>query len=256
MRLEFHQNSESELTSLQREMLQTHCHQIFTKIQALRDLQEIYSPGSIDAALLDEQRRDSDDPPPAAEYLKLWLPSELTATARVLGCKRGLDKQELRLRTAQCHDSLNELRYGLHAKSYFITWRNTNITGQVKTTRANSLIDSIGERIERAADKYRTAYNAAISLVDEDKCPPDLRPLCDCDIRPCVVHDDDEEARIMLSRAGETTGSRRKTKKPNEGSTRKELSWIWTAGVTVDRSAEDGIDGGLHECKFFLTTVS
>lgn len=87
-------------------------------------------PASVRIIRAAEDARDSETPPPLAEDIKLWMPSQLSPTDRLNGCTKGLGAMESKLREAQCSDALTSLHSRLHAKRHLINFRNGNIVGQ------------------------------------------------------------------------------------------------------------------------------
>ncbi|KAJ7247677.1 hypothetical protein B0H12DRAFT_1235229 [Mycena haematopus] len=69
--------------------------------------------------------RDPEIPPPKVEDIKLWMPSELSDTARRAACSRGLSEIEAKVGAVNSH---------------LIMWRNSNSTGQRAATRSATLI--------------------------------------------------------------------------------------------------------------------
>ncbi|KAL1712072.1 hypothetical protein EV715DRAFT_268149 [Schizophyllum commune] len=98
----------------------------FKRLAALRKLQDVYMPGAIVKIRAEEDARPADSPPPNAEDVKLWLPSELTRQEREEGCIDGLDKIEVRLHVAQATDALKKIRERMFAKQYLVNERNAN----------------------------------------------------------------------------------------------------------------------------------
>ncbi|KAJ7627924.1 hypothetical protein DFH06DRAFT_1338758 [Mycena polygramma] len=143
---------------------------LLVKIAKFRDLQKIYMPGAALVLAEAEERRDADAAPPKAEKVKLFMPSEMCADAAdpLRGCVKGLLSMEAKLRAAQCNNSLAKLRARLHAKHHFISFRNENLMGQSQTTRAQTLIGQIGERVNACVVKYRHARSALIKLEGEE----------------------------------------------------------------------------------------
>ncbi|KAJ6458086.1 hypothetical protein DFH09DRAFT_1255389 [Mycena vulgaris] len=143
----------------------------FSKLRKYRHLQDIYTPAAARAVELEEASRDADAPPIAAEKVRLFLPSELPDAQREQGCQRGIPLMEARLREAQCMDALCSLRSHLHSKRHLITFRNKNVTGQIKATKSRSLIGSVGDKANAAAKKYRQGRAALIKLRGADHAP-------------------------------------------------------------------------------------
>ncbi|KAJ7483696.1 hypothetical protein B0H11DRAFT_1723311 [Mycena galericulata] len=142
------------------------------KLTKFRTLQETFTPGAVRARLTDDAAVDSDAPPVKAEAIKLYMPSELSEKERDVGCQRGLVDLEVRLRESQCHNALVHLRSHLHTKRHLIGFRNTHVTGQVKATKARTLIGQVGERAQAAAEKYRYAREALTRLAGPAHAPP------------------------------------------------------------------------------------
>ncbi|KAJ7149321.1 hypothetical protein C8R43DRAFT_1128675 [Mycena crocata] len=190
-------------------------------------LQEIYMPGAVQEIDNDEEARDTDMPPPNAEDIKLYLPSALSAEVREDGCRRGLPAMEAKLREGQCRDSLRNVRNRLHAKRHLLTYRDTNVAGQRAATRAYTLIERVGERVEASAVKYKRARAALIALWGEEKCAA-YKELQTRDIQLDEEREVDTRARKRLGGIGGTGRARRQG--PAISSKERYLSWIWTAG--------------------------
>ncbi|KAJ7229596.1 hypothetical protein C8J57DRAFT_1251782 [Mycena rebaudengoi] len=142
--------------------IQERCLTFFAKLRKFRALQLIYMPGC---------RTNTDAPLVNAENVKLWLPSDLPEADRERGCLHGIADMEARLREAQASDALKILRSRLHTKRHMIGFRDSNITGQVKATKARTLIDQVGEWVTDIADKYRCARKALTSLKGSNFAP-------------------------------------------------------------------------------------
>ncbi|KAK6980521.1 CxC2 domain-containing protein [Favolaschia claudopus] len=195
-------------------------HALLVKIGKFRALQKIYMPGSGRCLEEHEARRDTDLPPPAAERVKLLMPSEMQAdTDDQRGCVPGLLEMEERLRVAQCENSLVSLRARLHAKRHFISFKNANIVGQVHSTKARTLIEQLGERVESYANRYRQGHKALMALKGSDAYPT-LRPLQPEDVRS-----------LCWALGG---GARAPWNAP--GTSKRVMSWIWTAPGALDDS--------------------
>ncbi|KAJ7429220.1 hypothetical protein B0H11DRAFT_2167516 [Mycena galericulata] len=187
------------------------------KLRKLRDLQHVYTPGSIRA----------DMPPPKAEDIHLYLPSQLPEAERLNGCQRGVPEMEARLREAQCSDALVQIRH-------LITFRNENLTGQVQTTRSQTLI---------AQRKYNDARDALLTLKGPDYAPH-FKKINNSDLTlDGEERENDADARDRLAKIAAGGGRTAR----NAPAKNKVLSWIWTARGALDDSEKE-----LHECKFRL----
>ncbi|KAJ7798059.1 hypothetical protein B0H14DRAFT_3492934 [Mycena olivaceomarginata] len=158
-----------------------------------------------------EERRDPDVPPPKAEDVKLWLPSDMGEEMRRLVCKRGVAEVEAKLRRAQCVDALDVLRSRLHAQTHLILYRNSNAVGQAAATRSATLIG-------------RNVFELQ------------FKELRAADLNTNVQEESDAVARKKLARLGSSKRTRM------EPMVKKTFSWIWTVG---GGPAEE--DAQLHE---------
>lgn len=233
---------------------------IWKKLASFRDLQRIYIPGALRALELEEEQRASLNlPPPEAEHVKLWLPSELSDVDRRTGCMPSLPSMERELRKAECYETLDHIRDRLHAKKHLIDERIRHATGQRKGTKSNTIIGEVTERIELLAIKYRHARLALWALGGEKEYGPVFQELKPEHLTLDYEEEEDDDALRRMARAGgDTSRKKRKKKKgvehhPNAdaaGDTRRVLSWIWFAGNDANGGAE-----GLHGCKWFMSTV-
>ncbi|KAJ7899713.1 hypothetical protein B0H13DRAFT_2336971 [Mycena leptocephala] len=210
------------------------------KMRKLRNLQKIFTPGTISALERDESARDPDAPPIPMEKIKLYLPSELTELKRQYGCQRGVAEMEAKLRLAQCGDALANIRSRLHAKRFLISFCDRNITGQIRVTKSRTLIQQVGDRVTASAQKYTQARNALIQLHGADSCPQfkELKAQ-DLTLDGQVEADDAVAAKKLKMIAA---GKGKRTPRHVKGSSKRVMSWIWTA-----QGSESADEEGLHE---------
>ncbi|KAJ7492940.1 hypothetical protein B0H11DRAFT_2228263 [Mycena galericulata] len=217
-------------------------HTLLMKIGKFRSLQARYMPGAAIVIAEAEAERDADEPPPKAEKIKLFMPSQMPASSRdpLRGCVAGLLGMERKLRASQCANALVKLRARLHAKRHLITFRNANVTGQVQATKARTLIEQVGERVQACAQKYRHARDALI-LLDGAGAAIEFRELRPEDIQlDGDAGESDAAARKKLAMIGAGRGARAPRNAP--GQSKRVMSWIWTAAGTTDDDEEH-----LHE---------
>ncbi|KAJ7876671.1 hypothetical protein B0H14DRAFT_2501281 [Mycena olivaceomarginata] len=214
-------------------------HAVLVKISKFRMLQTIYMPGAARAMENADAARDPDAAPPRPEKVKLWMPSEMAGADEddvLRGCIPGLVDMEVKLRVAQCDNSLASLRSRLHAKRWLIGFRNENVSGQVQATKARTLIGQVGERAESYARRYRRGRTAVVQLKGEDTFPHlrELKP------EHVVLDGDNGEsdvaARKKLAMIGAGRGARVPRNAP--GTSKRVMSWIWTAPGALEKEEE------------------
>ncbi|KAJ7251189.1 hypothetical protein B0H12DRAFT_1018742 [Mycena haematopus] len=214
---------------------------LLRKLKTFERLQSTYMPGVVALREEAENLRDPEIPPPKVEDIKLWMPSELSDTARRAACSRGLSEIEAKVRRGQCQDALDNLRSRLHSQSHLIMWRNSNSTGQRAATRSATLIGRVGDRIGRIAAKYRHARAALMALKGPDFAPQ-FKELRESDLTTTLEAESDEVARRKLNRLGSSKRAR------NEPSIKKAtMSWIWTAGGGPGEDEEQLCEGKWSE---------
>ncbi|KAJ7184054.1 hypothetical protein C8R46DRAFT_883697 [Mycena filopes] len=187
------------------------------KLAKFRKLQEVFTPGAIRTLRVDHAADLSETPKVNTESIKLYMPSDLSP---------------IQLRKNQCHNALVQLRAHLHTKHHLIGFRNTQITGHVKATKARTLIAQVGKRAQACSDKYTQACGALTRLAGADFAPH-FKVLKAADI----ALDGEEEmsetaARKRLAMAGAGKGAR--LPRHVAGTSKKVLSWIWTAAGALD----------------------
>ncbi|KAJ7858228.1 hypothetical protein B0H14DRAFT_3085090 [Mycena olivaceomarginata] len=214
------------------------------KLATFRKLQAIYMPGAAAAIEVDEAARDADIPAPRAEHIKLYMPSDLPAAARDAACVKNLPTMEAKMREAQCGAALTVVRGRLHAKRHLIMFRNENVTGQIKSMKARTLIGEVGDRVNLSAEKYRKGHKALTALKGSEYAPH-YRELRDSDIR---LEGDNAESdaaakkKLVMISAGR--GARVPRNAP--GQSKRTMSWLWTVkGTSGDEEPDHEKD--LHE---------
>jgi hypothetical protein len=236
------------LTADRQSQVEEHRLAFFAKLRPFRALQQVYTPGATRMLAADAEGRNADAPAPAAEHVRLWLPSELPAHERANGCQGNVAEMEAQLRESQCRDALSNIRLKLHSKQHLIAFRNENLGGQVKQTRSRTLVNHLGMRVDIHARKYTDTHQALIILKGPDYSPQlkklekaDLRLEAEAGVNETAAETSDRNAAKTLRKiGGRPSWEAVKTKTPT-------LSWIWTAGGALDDTEQD-----LHECKCIL----
>jgi hypothetical protein len=167
----------------------------------------------------------SDDSPAVKpQDIDLFLPSAVVQKGAP--CSVRLQECEFRLRFAQAHDALSELRNNLRFRFHLFRHKDRFARGVAANTRARTAIDAAQEKVDASAHKYRTARKALLILgagLKRSEWVNTLRELGPSDIR----HMGDAEA-------SETEGRRR-------------MSWIWMdLGISEDVDKDPGMHDG--EC--------
>ncbi|KAE9390630.1 hypothetical protein BT96DRAFT_795250, partial [Gymnopus androsaceus JB14] len=121
------------------------------------------------------------------EEVPLWLPSEINTGAngrcRENVCAPELVKIKDRLRTAKCHDALQNIQHTLCVKSRMFHFKKQNVRGQRDNMRSRAVIDHVSERMKGFIRKYRDFQAAKLKLVGPGAWETTLRVLRDKDIR-------------------------------------------------------------------------
>ncbi|KAJ7161448.1 hypothetical protein C8R43DRAFT_1123892 [Mycena crocata] len=204
------------------------------KLKLFRELQGRHMPGVASILEDEEDRRDSERPPPKPEVTKLWMPSELTTMVRTRACAKGLGDREVKLREVQADNALDKVRLRLFAKHHLLL--HNNGVGQRYATRANTLLSQVQEKIEASADKYRRARDALLALKGLEYCATKFHELRPADLVLEEEREKDATARHKLAMIGSTRGRHRnapaveseKKKKKGKKKPAPVMSWIWT----------------------------
>ncbi|PBK62350.1 hypothetical protein ARMSODRAFT_1024951 [Armillaria solidipes] len=175
-------------------------------------------------ALIEEEEfhHDAEQVAPKAEEVRLWLPSHVPESERVFVCDNDLFDMEFQLREGQCTDALASLCTRLFTKQHLMKYWNNNVTGQYMSTRARTMIQSIGNRIKAAAAKYHRAQAAMKDLRGEEACGQ-FRALEKDDVAPVQEAESDDKVTRKLGRLGDRESHSQKSKL-----SKKDMFWIWT----------------------------
>ena len=204
------------------------------RLTTIRAVQAIYTPSvpALVAAYRQSERQSaprstdgSSSVDKFAEDEPLFLPSGLSAEA-LASCAPGLAVAETRLRDAQLHECLNEVRTLLHLKSGLLIFKKKHVRHQRQNTRARSTIDNNEDRIKMYREKYSAARTAKLALSGPGDWEYTWRELASTDCRTMLADDDPVNAK-----AAEAGGERVLL---SEG--RRLTSWIW---MGADRDSTD-----------------
>ncbi|TDL25097.1 hypothetical protein BD410DRAFT_717811, partial [Rickenella mellea] len=212
--------SSSSRSAVQAAENQQKRHALKHRIDHWRGIQAVYMPGV--SSTLHDRNPSLDERTEAgnAELSPLILPSALQVSDRIASSLPGLAEKERRLRLAQADDCLQQIRRLLRIKSNLWQYKLTNVSGQRASTRARSIIDRFGQKVQRHADRYRAARTALLALDPTGDWQTRLHVLNTGDIRGLGRDDDTNNG----------TG-RKKGMPTRESEGRRGVSWIWIRKV-------------------------
>jgi hypothetical protein len=237
-------NPYSQATARQEGGLIEQRNQLRTRLKAYELLLPLYIPGLLQYQT--DTITASQPPSEHPEDAPLWLPSTLDCDHRLRICMPGLPSIEEKLRTAQCHDTLDSICHILKIKSRMIAFKNKNVRGQREGNRSRMIIDRVHDRARAGAEKYRAARTAKLALAGAGDWEKDLRVLEDGDIRGYqdpnrlqprqgrrgTIEDDQVEASGWVEGGDSMDASfnlfsEERSKHDGTGESRRTLSWIW-----------------------------
>jgi hypothetical protein len=164
-----------------------------------------------------------------AEDIPLHFPSSLPSSLQNSLSQSSLAEKEYRLRIGQADEALENIRHGRRMITGLIQFKKFNISGagNKPNTRFRTIVNRLQNHIQRAAEIYRTTYNALLIL----------RPDGDWKIRFRSLQPDD------------IRGPGRQADDPLQQShSRYEMSWIWLVGKGSESvgSGEGELDDSLR----------
>ena len=176
------------------------------------------------------------------ESQKLWLPSDLPSNHREHGSHSKLARIELKLRRAQCDDTLEKVRSLQRARLSMITFRNRNVRGQAPNTRSVDSIRRMEDKCLAAAVRYNAARAALLALQGPGGWENELRELR----RGDLTTPDGTELCIEDDSGSNSKGKSKRQKKSDQlglGEGKRKISWIWRVAGAMG----DGTDGVLSD---------
>ncbi|KAH9836221.1 uncharacterized protein C8Q71DRAFT_708478 [Rhodofomes roseus] len=194
------------------------------KLEAWFKIQQVYIPGAENLRTIQLKKADIQNP--AAFNLPLLLPSAISSTLELATSLRDI---EWRLRHAQAHDALSDLRKHLRMRSHLYQFKDRFVRGQHANTRARSVIDNVQHKVDEDADRYRRARAALLSLsctLGKTGWEETLKVLGERDVRGMTAGTEEEEQ-----------------EQQSEGN--RTLSWIWRSTPIV--GPEDAHNPDLQE---------
>ncbi|TFK81526.1 hypothetical protein K466DRAFT_501978 [Polyporus arcularius HHB13444] len=200
-------------------------HALRRRLVRFRELQAVYMPAALPVLAEDPAARLDVE---QVENVRLGLPSDIADSHRSKVCSTRLQEIEARLREAQCRDALQDLRNKLHSLAHLYKYKKLNVRHQGANTRAHADLNKQEERKRRAAERYRRARRAKLSLSGRGPWENELRELLDDDIR----HLSDDDPGLLSKKRKRDHG------RPGLGEGRKKISWIWKGADTDGNAGE------------------
>lgn len=184
------------------------------------------------------------------ESLKIFLPSSLpSADRQSLYPPYDLVKKEIQFRLAQAEDSLSEIRKLLCRRAQGYIYKRSNVEGVTQNTRAQTVLQTYQDKIDRAFNRYTATWRALKTLNPSGDWKLSLRELLPDHLMSPQVDSED------LHR--QKTSSKKGANRNYMGQGREELSWIWLVrrpyGEDMDEIDEATVRAGKHP---FLVYIS
>ncbi|KAJ7432065.1 hypothetical protein B0H11DRAFT_2165471 [Mycena galericulata] len=242
-----------ERTSLQAADLQRKRTLLLGMVKRLRDEQAHFMPGLKDIVAAEGVAESSSRP----EGMRLRLPSAFPEGVRSAICMPGLAQEEERLRQAQAHGALRDLRRHLRTRTFAHQFKRRHTSGQAAYTKSQVLQSSIEVRVKGAVSRYNTARTALLALRGTGAWEEVYQVLKKGDVRGMnerTLNDEEKEeerrARVLagLSPDEDEVDEFGEVVEPTvlfnleTGEGRRTLSWIWYTGV----AGEAAVEGTLH----------
>ncbi|KIP01466.1 hypothetical protein PHLGIDRAFT_80565, partial [Phlebiopsis gigantea 11061_1 CR5-6] len=220
------------------------------KIIMLRDLQRVFMPllSSTVCFAPNGAIEDADGgATQEVEHVPLFLPSHpALESSRSAICDKTVIDVEMRLREAQAHEALDDLRHQLRIRTFANKYKKQQITGQRMNLRARKWQQTIDERAASCAARYRVAREALLRLRGPGDWEKSLKPLHDEDIRAindrALTQHELEERRSIREAGGLPVDGifGQSTQDGVEvGEGRRTLSWIWLVDGGDSQSDSD-----------------
>ncbi|KAJ7018761.1 hypothetical protein C8F04DRAFT_1277227 [Mycena alexandri] len=173
------------------------------------------------------------------QHMALWLPSAIVDR---VPCDEELYEYEFRLREAQAHEALDDVRQQLLLRTHLYKYKDRFARGVKANSRSQTKIEGVEERTRRSAERYRAAWRALKGLgrhLGREGWEKTLRALSAEDVRgmPRALFQDPERKKLLMKK-----GPAAREKAREAGAEAKaRMSWIWRSpGVEEE-------EGGMSE---------
>jgi hypothetical protein len=171
----------------------------------------------------------------------LWLPSDIQGHVE---CDTQLYQYKFRLRVAQAHEALEELRHDLLLHTHYYKYKDRFARGVRANTRCETKIKAVEERTRHTSNRYRAARRVLVALgkqLKETKWEAVLQPLREEDVHgmPRVLFQDPERKKLLRRRGPEAWARAEGLRKE----VKAKMSWISHAEVEGEQGLEEaGVD--------------
>ncbi|KAJ7022851.1 hypothetical protein C8F04DRAFT_970965 [Mycena alexandri] len=164
------------------------------------------------------------------QHITLWLPS---AIIDHVPCDKELYEYEFRLREAQAHEALADIRHQLLLRTHLYKYKDRFVRGVKANSRSQTKIEGVEERTRRATERYQAAWRALKGLGRH------MGPLLTEDVRgmPRALFQDPERKKLLMKKG---PAAREKAKQARDEA-KARMSWIWR-GPGVEEE-----EGGMNE---------
>lgn len=164
------------------------------------------------------------------EHTELGLPSSYLSGSLSSAGLSSMPQLELVLRRAVCDDAIQSLRGLLGVKAATLKFKNANVRGEIKTTRAEARLKEHNKKIAAVQWRYNNSRAALIRLGIDDTELEIYQQVTPNDLKYLKTYMDTE------------------SRKPGEGY--REVPWLWKTSVT-GKSEDWQVEGersNLHFC--------
>ena len=253
----------NQLTTNQDNEIQHRRLLLLRQLKHFRNLQAIYMPVVTSVQAQNEeswrelqstnQSSQVSDPLTDVEHQILWLPSTLPDNHRKHSCDATLIDIEIRLRHAQCEDTLDKIRSLQRGRLSFISFRNRNIRNQNPSTRAQDTISRLEDKSKALAVKYRAAREALLVLLGPGDWETHLQELKDGDLTTPDGHEIsiDDPNHPFGPDGRELPKRKRADIEKGLGQGKKSVSWIWTTPQAIRNGSDEVLHKGLSLISLF-----
>ncbi|KAJ7775286.1 hypothetical protein B0H16DRAFT_1712863 [Mycena metata] len=170
------------------------------------------------------------------QHMSLWLPSRISGR---VPCDTELYDYEFRLREAQAHEALDDVRHQLLLRTHLYKYKDRFARGVKANSRSQTKIVGVEERTRRSAERYRAAWRALKALGRQLKrsgWEKALQPLMPEDVRgmPRALFQDPERKKLLM-RKGPVA---RQQAQQVGAEAKARMSWIWRSPGLEEEEGE------------------